>query len=371
MRLRPALAKVSTLAAALLLAALMLEGGVRVLAPQQLIELRPDIWIADHEGFGWRQREGLDTTVNTGERTVRLVTGSHGHRIAGSPRDEPGVRVLALGDSFTVGLQVEYEDLFTARLERQLGERIGRTVDVVNTGVGGWGPSHYRLEAERELASGRFDAVLLGLFAGNDIEERRVDSFPPKQASVVHSFHWPQPWSRRGLVEAVAYPANDLLERRSHAFVLARAVAWRQLMRVGLSARALPPAVLATEAASPRWEVTADLVAAMVDHARLTGVPVLVCLIPGAYQVDPSLALAYARAIGVDPGLIDTEQPSRLLGAALAARGITLVDLLGPMRKSSAGPLFGSVDTHLSPAGHGVVADSLEAPLAAALDQSP
>ncbi len=370
MRLRPALAKVSTLAAGLLLAALMLEGGVRAMAPQQLIELRPDIWVPDYEGLGWRQRDGLDTTVNTGERTVRLRTGNHGHRISGSPRDEPALRVLALGDSFTVGLQVEYDELFTARLERRLTERMGKTVEMVNTGVGGWGPSHYYLEAERELASGRFDAVLLGLFAGNDIEERRVDSFPPKQASVVHSFHWPQPWSRRGLVEAVAYPANDLLERRSHAFVLARAVAWRQLMRLGLSARALPPSILATEATSQRWGITADLVAAMVDHARLTEVPVVVCLIPGAYQVDPSLALAYASAIGVDPGLIDAEQPSRLLGAALAARGIALVDLLGPMRKTGAGPLFGSVDTHLSPAGHGVVADALEAPLAALLDES-
>jgi hypothetical protein len=341
---------------------------VRVLRPQQLIELRPDIWIPDQEGLGWRQQGGLDTTVNTGERTVRLVTGEHGHRI--SPQRSPiapAVRVLTLGDSFLVGLQVDYADLFSARLEKALALSLASSVEVVNTGVGGWGPSHYLLEARSELAEGTVDAVLVALFAGNDIEVDAVGRFNPRQGTVVHAWRWPTALRRDELVTTLAYPLNDTLERRSHAFVLARAVAWKQLMRLGLSARRLPTVLLRSEAESPRWATTADTVAKIVALAAQNGAATVVVLIPGAYQVDPELAAAYARGIGVDPGQLDVDQPARLLGAELAARGIPLLDLLPALRAARGQELYGRVDTHLAPAGHEVVARELVEPLVQAM----
>lgn len=352
-------------------AMLVLELGVRVLAPQQLIQLRPDVWIADDEGLGWRQREGIATTINTGEGAVRLVTGEHGHRLAPERHaSEPSIRVLALGDSFTVGLQVEYADLFTARLEALLTRDVGRTVAVSNTGVGGWGPSHYLLEARRELAQSHYDAVVVALFAGNDVERARVDHFPPKQAHVVHALRLPRDLTRQELIGAVAYPLNDVLERHSHAFMLAREVLWRQLMRLGLSARRLPDALLRSEAESTRWAITADLVAEIVAVADEHGTASVVCLIPGAYQVDPELAAAYAQAIGLSPADLDPDQPGRLLGKELAEREVSMLDLLPTMRRAASidgAPLYGVVDTHLSPRGHAVVAAALEAPLLDAL----
>jgi lysophospholipase L1-like esterase len=77
------------------------------------------------------------------------------------------VRVLALGDSFSMGWNVAPEETLPRRLEAHLG---GRT-EVLNLGVLGYGPDQSLLVLRglrRELAP---DAVVLNLYAGNDFED--------------------------------------------------------------------------------------------------------------------------------------------------------------------------------------------------------
>ena len=122
---------------------------------------------------------GLDTRVNTGERDVRLLTDARGLRIGRVESEEAGLRVLAVGDSFVAGLQVEHTDLMTTRLAEGLTRTLGRRVAPVASGVPGWGPAQYALEVEHELARSRhdgydgYDAVLVFLFLGNDVVANR------------------------------------------------------------------------------------------------------------------------------------------------------------------------------------------------------
>lgn len=54
-------------------------------------------------------------------------------------RKTPGTfRVLVLGDSFTFGEGVRWEDTFAKRLERHLDAELGSAVEVLNFGVSGW-----------------------------------------------------------------------------------------------------------------------------------------------------------------------------------------------------------------------------------------
>ncbi len=148
---RRVVAKLAAAAASTIIVLGFLEVVVRFAAPQQLILLRPDIWQGCPE-LGWCMAANLDTRVNTGEREVRLVTDEHGHRVSGrGAAAPPDVRILALGDSFLAGIQVGYDDLVTAVLERRLSSRADRLVEVVNASVGGWGPSHYLIELRHEL----------------------------------------------------------------------------------------------------------------------------------------------------------------------------------------------------------------------------
>src|SRR5712691_3072264 len=66
-----ALGNVTLLAGSFVVALVLAEVLVRFAAPQQLVALRPDVW-QPADSVGWRFRPNLNTTVNTGERTVHV-----------------------------------------------------------------------------------------------------------------------------------------------------------------------------------------------------------------------------------------------------------------------------------------------------------
>ncbi|MEM7349426.1 MAG: SGNH/GDSL hydrolase family protein [Acidobacteriota bacterium] len=94
----------------------------------------------------------------------------HGHRDAEVPVTKPAgeYRILTLGDSFTMGANVPQPAIYTEVLEDLLRQEIGGPIEVVNTGVGGWGPFQYA--QYYEYYGRRFDPdlILVGFFVGND-----------------------------------------------------------------------------------------------------------------------------------------------------------------------------------------------------------
>ncbi len=348
------------LVASCALSLLVAEVLVRALEPQQPILLRSDIWLP-HDGLGVVQAPDLDTRVNTGEREVRLLTDGDGHRIGTGPRPVPAVRILALGDSYLAALQVDYELTMTALTERRLSRSLGAEVEIVNAGVGGWGPSHYLLKARRELARRRFDRVVVFLYPGNDVQAKRVDHFPARQAAG-GAFRWPRRLSRPEIVYGLLYPFNNVLERRSHLFLLVKNRLWFLAMRLGLSARYLPPALLRANASSESWQVTGETCRMIADEARGHGVEVLFVLLPGICEVDREVAAITARAAGFETGEIDPDQPSRLMARELSRRGLPVLDTAPALRAAHAAgrmDLYGRVDIHFGAGGHHVVADLL------------
>ncbi|MGH7616787.1 MAG: hypothetical protein ACREPM_06130, partial [Gemmatimonadaceae bacterium] len=93
-------ANAAILFGALLVAACLAEVVVRIVAPQQLIIMRSDIWMPD-DSVGWRVRGNVRTHINTGERDALIVSDSAGFR---APASRPHLRgeknVLLLGYSF-------------------------------------------------------------------------------------------------------------------------------------------------------------------------------------------------------------------------------------------------------------------------------
>lgn len=349
----------------------VVELVVRVALPQQLVLVRRDIW-QPHDGLGWRRAPDLDTTINTGEGSVRLLTDGHGNRIgASSSGVEATTRVLALGDSFIAALQVEYEQTVTGLLERSLSERVGRPIAVVDTGVAGYGPSHYLIQARRELRE-HYDLVLVFLFLGNDIEERRVETFGPKR-SIARRFRLPRSLRRSEIMDAVGKPADDALESHSQLFVLAKNRLWPLFMRLGLSARAFPEVLLRSQANSTRFEVTADICAELAEVAASRGVPIRFVFLPSVHEVEPEIARVYARSTGVDWQDVDLDQPARKLRSELERHRLLVLDTIPDLRRrfsAGEGPFHGIVDTHLNRAGHQAAADYLGPLVAQALERS-
>jgi SGNH hydrolase-like domain, acetyltransferase AlgX len=343
------------------------EVVVRLVAPQQLIQVRPDLWQPAH-GVGYLHRPNVSVPMNTGERAVTVRTDADGYRIGREGRKEAATRVLLLGDSFMEALQVEYEQSTAALLERGLERALARPVAVRNAGIDGWDPNHYLIRTRALLARDTFALVVVAVFVGNDVIGKAVDHIRAREPIPVQRFRLPRALSKGELIGALLAPFNDALERHSHLYVLLRRQASVLLMRLGLTVLYFPPDYLRAEGGHPRWQLTADRIKALEEEAAAHGTPTLIVLIPESFQVYSQDFDRYVRGFGVDTASVDLDQPTRILSDAIRARGLTVVDPLAEFRAAAvtSPPLFGRIDSHLSPSGHALLAEHL-VPTAAAL----
>lgn len=81
-----------------------------------------------------------------------------------------GARVLAIGDSFTLGWGVGVEDTWVKRLERNLRQG-GRAVEVINAGRAGTGTGWYAEAAETMVPVLRPDVVIVAVLQGDDLAQ--------------------------------------------------------------------------------------------------------------------------------------------------------------------------------------------------------
>jgi lysophospholipase L1-like esterase len=82
----------------------------------------------------------------------------------------PGIkRIVSLGDSFTIGYEVDASQCFSSVLESEL-RHAGIAVEVLNAGVSGFSTAEELLYLERELIRYEPDVVLVS-FYGNDLDD--------------------------------------------------------------------------------------------------------------------------------------------------------------------------------------------------------
>ena len=117
------------------------------------------------ELLGWRNIPNFQAT--TLGRPLNI--NSKGLRDRDYPHEKPAgtFRILVLGDSMTWGLGVADDEMFTEVLERRFAED-GAKVEVINTGVSGWGTDQQYLFLQREGLKYQPDLVLLNFYLVND-----------------------------------------------------------------------------------------------------------------------------------------------------------------------------------------------------------
>ncbi len=84
------------------------------------------------------------------------------------PKPVGVLRILALGDSFTMAMGVPVEQGYAEQLERMLSAEAGRRVEVVNTGVGGYNTAQELAFLDARGLDLEPDMILLG-FQVNDV----------------------------------------------------------------------------------------------------------------------------------------------------------------------------------------------------------
>jgi lysophospholipase L1-like esterase len=322
---------VFALAAMLVSATAMLavaELGSRLLSPTyRRMHDPPRPFLVRHPTRGFALKPGYDSTETWGLRFRVNRLGFRGPEVS---RDKPAGtdRVLIVGDSIAMGAALPEETLVSADLERMLrAARPDRTIEVINSGVGG-----YDIEEEKRLLLDDGlaltpDAVVLivclndipGTVISDHVNPLRDLPVPGKRWLIAHS--------------ALALVIQDLYDR------------------FGLRSGG-PPSWLAPDAATEAridggWDKYEAALGEMAAACHGIGAPLVVVLVPHAAQFD-------------DPNHRFIPQ-HRL---AEICRRLDLVFIDPAPQFAAASPLPYSLPdpVHPNPQGHQIIAD-LVAPL--------
>ena len=134
------LKNIGLLCGSLLLSTLAAECAVRNLAPQKVPRFPQGLFVDDRL-LQYRLAPNFSGVASTGEYRNGLRTNGQGLREDRDygPKPAHAQRILAIGDSFTMGVGVESSETFSKVLERLLrSTELGTSVEVINAGVPGY-----------------------------------------------------------------------------------------------------------------------------------------------------------------------------------------------------------------------------------------
>jgi hypothetical protein len=272
---------------------------------------------------------------------------------------------ISVGDSFTIALQVEEDQTYSARVGAKAG------VQVLNAGVDGY--STWK-EAARAVQLGRNfppDVVIISFFTGNDFFDNRL-GLPggPEQVPLGPGEAGAPKFSLPNMGMTGSRAPAWVRWIRDHSVLAAHYWSWSETRRArsGTSPNARRfrdelrlfttegPGRAALDRAAT--ESAFRYARAAVDHLRARGV---VAVLPPALVMDDDVAQRTFHSVGLDGVKPDLDSAQAIAVAAARSAGLEVCDMLPALRASSlAGEAsYLPFDGHLSVRGHEVVADAL------------
>jgi hypothetical protein len=309
--------------------------------------------------IGYRLRPDARMRFVTAEFDTRIAINAQGVRddIDIGPKPANERRIVVLGDSLVMSVQVQARQTFCKRLEERLN-RSGGPIHyrVINAGVQGYGPVEELLFFRQVARAFQPDLVIDTIFVGNDAEEA-VASAP-----------------RLGGARPPAETLSDSLVSRMRRLVRRSMVL--QVLRLRLvavadrmpRAGAPPEAPLQSYAARPVPRVEEGLriarkcVETIVAESQASGARAMVMLMPARFQVDDADYGRLKEAVAGTGGELVRDAATVRFAEALAPLHVPVLDALPALRAALPGPdVFFQQTVHLTPRGHEIVAGALEA----------
>ncbi|MBI1881699.1 MAG: SGNH/GDSL hydrolase family protein [Chloroflexi bacterium] len=393
----------------------VLEIGVRWLDLAPPPEPNPAIW-QPHPLLGWWHipySGGLfHSSYNEFEAEVRINARGLRDREIGYENLKGALRILSLADSFGEALQVNLDQTYYKQLEGMLADSLGRPVEVINGGVGGWGTDQEAIFYVAEGFRYQPEMVLLAYFVRNDavnnygpLEIARTGGSQQKEFFSLSPDGklMPPPVQGEAKTEAKAesmvLSVEPRLQSDNGPLLLSFADGlwrWSALYRlVTPYLRDIPPVVQkvgpsgilggegVVRAGHPTtpidffiyqsppnqdfeaaWNLTEAIIKRLRDEVESRGAKLAVVIIGAPEQVYPAEG---ERMLAANPGLqglnLDLELPNRRLADFLTAEKIPYLDLLPIFREAAARPetppLHFRHDGHWTVAGHRLAAEAI------------
>jgi hypothetical protein len=341
-----------------------------------------DAWIYEHVPGA---RKTYTRTLDDRVESIAFDVNSEGFR---GPEFRPkgaAKRVVVYGDSFVAGMTTRLEDTYVARLGAALASQAGVDVEAVNAGVAGYGPDQSLLRMEADLPRLAPDLVVLAVCAQNDYGDllrdrlfdlgpdgelrrlrptldaelrdrfdeaqatsvvvRKVDAFARRLHAAVYGSQESRPWGRTSV---------DLDEcRREHRRALDGVAVVDNLFADHMDADVrLEPS---SESARYKVLLMGKVLEAVRDAAKKNGVPLVVVVIPSAWDACPGY-----ESGAVNAALHPEYRPDNLtrpVERIADALGVAHVDLLAAFSETDANALYWhGLDNHWNPAGQAFAA---------------
>jgi hypothetical protein len=311
----------------------------------------------DDNEVGHRLRPNAHARYTTAEFSTDLKINAQGVRddadIAPKPADER--RVVILGDSLVLSVQVPLEETFGKRLEARLNaEDRAHHWRVINAGIQGYSPVEEWLFYEHVASAFQPDIVIVVAFVGNDAVEA---------------------YDRRSWIDADHPPELSVSDRaRTRLVRLVRSSMVLQYVRLRVDLLRSkfttpgPERPLVTYAADPPPEVADGLAVTrrayglIADLAAKNGARTGLVLMPARFQTDDADYGYLSETVRASGGVLVRNSGSERFAEALAPLGLPMIDLQPVLaRQPDRVGLFFQRNVHLTARGHEVVGEALDA----------
>ncbi|PYR94847.1 MAG: hypothetical protein DMF84_02290 [Acidobacteria bacterium] len=335
------------------------EGALRTWGHSEAAPSFQALFVPDAQ-IGYRLRPNARTRFVTSEFDAHIAINAQGVRDDRDigPRPSNERRIVVLGDSLVLSVQVDRQQTFCSLLEARLNRDGGRyTYRVINAGVQGYGPVEELLFFREIARQFQPDLVIEAIFVGNDAEEA-VASAPRL--------------GRAGAATAAVMTSETLITRLRRIVRHSMVLQVLRLRIVSLVDRlptwtAPPEAPLQSYAAKPApriadgLRISRDCIESIANDAANTGARTMVMLVPARFQVDAADYDRLKAAVAQAGGELVRDAATERFNAALADLPLPRLDVLPALRAAApAGDVFFQQTVHLTPRGHEVVADAME-----------
>lgn len=335
------------------------EAGLRTWGSSEAAPAFQGLFTGD-AATGYRLKPGARVRFSTSEFDSSIAINSAGVRddeeVGPKPPGEK--RIVILGDSLVLSVQVPFDQTFGEVLERQLNAAPAADAPnlkyrVINAGVQGYGPVEELLFFRNVVRRLQPDLVLVTVFVGNDAEEA-VTSQPKLTARAGGEL----------LRESIATRLRRTVRRSMVLQVLRlRIVAATDRFR-GPSGSVEPPLQSYAAKPAPRipqgMTLAREAIGQIAQEAREAGARTAIVLMPARFQVDDADYGRLRETVAQAGGELVRDAATDRFTAALSPLNLPTTDLLPPLRQAPAGPdVFFQENVHLTPRGHVIVGEHL------------
>jgi hypothetical protein len=313
----------------------------------------------DDPVIGYRLKPGARVRFATMEFDTEIAVNSTGVRDDDEigPKAPDERRILILGDSLVLSVQVPFRQTFGELLEQRLNSKPSPyRYRVINGGVQGYGPVQELLFFRRIAPAVQPDLVVETIFVGNDAEEAVTFEFRLAEES-------------RPPVEVLQDTVLARLRRLVRRSMVLQVFRLRMVAATERFRRRLAPpepplqsyAATLTPRIAKGLAITRRVVDELGRETEAGGARTAVMLMPARFQVDEANHESLREAVAQAGGDLVRDAATRRFDEALAGGAAPRFDALPALRSAQAGgAVFFQRTVHLTPRGHEIVAESLE-----------